>query len=103
MALSKNITLDNGITVKYHRIASITQIINHATIIETAGYTSEDKRLEEKQALETGSKMNVYIHPERIPLEYDNEMTITKAYEYLLSLPKYKKATSILEDSDNER
>lgn len=103
MALLKNITLDNGITVKYHRIVSITHIINKSTIIETASYTSEDKRLEEKQATKTGEKMNVYINTQRIPLEYVNELTITSAYEYLLSLPKYKKATSIWEDPYNDR
>lgn len=103
MALSKNITLDNGITVKYHRVSSITQIINHATIIETASYTSEDKRLDEKQATETGSEMNVYINTERISIPYDSNLNITSAYEYLLTTPKYKKATRVLEDSDNER
>lgn len=97
MALSKNITLENGVIVKYHRIVSILQIINHATIIETASYTSEEKRTEEKQAIENSDEMNIFIHTERIPIEYTANMTINQAYEYLLTTPKYKKASSIWE------
>lgn len=103
MALSKNITLDNGVTVKYHRIVSILHIINDKTIIETASYTSQEKREEEKQAIENGTEMNVYIKTEHIPTEYNTEMTINNAYEYLLTLPKYKKATSIWEGLADEQ
>ena len=52
MALIKEITLDNGITVNYHRIASVNNITKQAIIIEIQSYTSKGKRLEEKTALE---------------------------------------------------
>lgn len=103
MALLKNITLDNGITVKYHRIVSIWHITNQITIIETASYTSQEKREEEQQATLNGTEMNVYINTERIPIPYDSNLNITGAYEYLLTLPKYKKATSIWEGSADDQ
>ena len=44
MGLKKEITLDNGVSVNYHRIVSINNITNVSTIIEVASYTSEEKR-----------------------------------------------------------
>ena len=50
MALSKNIELNNGITVNYHRVVSVNNITNQASIIEIGSYTSSEKRQEEKSA-----------------------------------------------------
>ena len=40
MALKKEIELENGIIVNYHRIVSINKITNDCNIIEVASYTS---------------------------------------------------------------
>lgn len=92
MALTKNITLDNGVITRYHRIVSINHIINHASIIEISAYTSKEKRLEEKEALEKGEKMNVFINTNYLNLPYDDSINITSAYEYLKSLQEFKSA-----------
>ena len=47
MALIKEIELDNGVVVRYHRIVSINKITNNCNLIEVASYTTEDKRKEE--------------------------------------------------------
>ena len=45
MALLKQIELDNGIVVNYHRITSINNITNISTNLEISSYVSETKRL----------------------------------------------------------
>jgi hypothetical protein len=92
MALIKNIKLENGVSTQYHRVCSITNITNSATIIEVASYTSKEKRLEEKEALENGTKMNVFINTQYLNLPYDDNMNITSAYEYLKTVQEFKSA-----------
>jgi hypothetical protein len=101
MALSKKITLENGVEVNYHRIVSITEIINEQTIIELASYTSEEKRNEEKNALETGNKtgeavpMNVFIDTKYINKDYSEKDTINNCYEYLKTTDEFKNSKDI--------
>ena len=101
MALSKKITLDNGIETNYHRIVSINEIIGEQTVIEVASYTSEEKRLEEKTALENGKKsgeavpMNVYIDTKYINKEYSEKDTVENCYDYLKTLDEFKNAKDI--------
>ena len=47
MALLKEIELENGVKVSYHRITSVNAITNNNSIIEVSSYTSEAKRNEE--------------------------------------------------------
>ena len=47
MALKKEIELDNGVIVNYHRIVSLNKITNVGNIIEIASYVSKKKRDEE--------------------------------------------------------
>ena len=53
MALSKNITLENGVATNYHRVVSMNTITNIQNIIEVASYTSKEKREEEQYAIES--------------------------------------------------
>lgn len=92
MALKKEIILDNGVTTNYHRIVSLNNIINICNIIEIASYTSEDKRNEEKLAIQNSKAMDVFINTEYINKEYTENFTIKQAYEYLKSLDKFKNA-----------
>ena len=59
MALIKAITLNNGIVVNYHRVVSVNNITNHASIIEIASYISKEKRQEEKEALKNNEPMDM--------------------------------------------
>lgn len=93
MALTKNITLDNGVITRYHRIVSINHIINHASIIEICSYTSAKKRAEEKNAIENNDEMNVYLHTQYIHTNYNDTMTTADAYEFVKSLEQFEGAT----------
>ena len=92
MALQKQIELDNGVTVNYHRIVSINKITNVSNIIEVASYTNQDKREEEKEAIENGTEMNVFINTQYINIEYNENSVIEEAYEYLKTLKQFEGA-----------
>ncbi len=97
MALIKEITLDNGITVNYHRIASINNVTSQASIIEIQSYTSKSKREEEKDAIKNNHPMNIYIHTEYLNKQYTQTLDINKAYEYLKTLEKFAGYTDDIE------
>lgn len=92
MALKKEIELENGIVLKYHRIVSINKITNQNTIIEIASYTSEEKRAIEKEALINGSEFDVYINTIYLDKEYNELDTIESLYEYLKETEMFKDA-----------
>lgn len=92
MALIKSIELPSGITVNYHRVVSVNNITNHASIIEVASYTSKAKREEEKTALEHGESMDIFIDTKNIPLEYDQYLNVVSAYDYLKTTERYSGA-----------
>lgn len=95
MAIQKEIQLENGIVVKYHRIASINKITNKANIIEVASYTNKEKRQEEINYYannEAEKTMNVFIDTTYINKEYEENETIEEAYTYLKTLDKFKNA-----------
>lgn len=89
MGLVKRIELPNGVTVDYHRIVSVNTITNNCNIIEVASYVSKAKRIEEAEctaALASGdnsASCNVYIDTAIMSAEYDPDMTIESAYEWL--------------------
>lgn len=96
MALIKKIELPIGVTVNYHRIVSVNNVINQASIIEVKSYTSKQKRAEEMAYLENTDPnkedMNVFSDTERIPIQYDENMSVVSAYEYLKTTEKYEGA-----------
>lgn len=100
MGLKKQIELENGIILNYHRIASINKVTNNSTIIEIASYTSEEKRNIEKRAFEktqeTGEVVfyDVFINTIYINKEYNEDETIKSLYEYL-------KTTEMFENAEN--
>lgn len=94
MALKKEIELNNGIILNYHRIVSINKITNVQTTIEVASYTSEEKREIEKEALVNKIGFDVYIHATFLNKEYNETDTIENMYEYL-------KTTEIFEGAED--
>lgn len=90
MGLKKEITLSNGVSVNYHRIVSLNNITNVSTIIEVGSYTSEEKREEEKVAIQNAQYIDVFIDTEYINKDYTENMTIEQAYDYLKTLDKFK-------------
>ena len=95
MALSKQIELENGITVNYHRIVSINKITNDSNVIEVASYTSQEKREKEREyynSEEIDKSMNVFIDTTYINKEYEENETIEDVYNYLKTTEKFKDA-----------
>lgn len=100
MAIKKEIELENGIIVNYHRIVSINKITNDCNIIEVASYTSEKQRDKEKEyyrSTDENKQMNVFIETEYIRKDYSESEKIEECYEYLKILDKFKDAKDVLE------
>ena len=89
MALIKEMVLESGVITNYHRIVSINNITNHASIIEVASYTGKSKREDEKIALENNEPMNIFINTNYLQLPYDQTLDVDNAYEYLKTLPEF--------------
>lgn len=91
MALKKDITLNNGIVLNYHRIVSVNAITNQATKIEVASYVNEEQRNKEKNWYETGGleDMNVFIVTNVYTTEYNNGLNVDNAYEYIKELDQF--------------
>lgn len=93
MALIKEIELENGIKVNYHRIVSVNNVTNHASIIEIASYTSKEKREQEKEAFAKGEFIDVFKETKFIEKEYEEDLNVVSAYEYLKTLPEFSGCT----------
>lgn len=97
MALKKDITLNNGIVLNYHRVVSVNNITNQTSIIEVASYINEEQREKEIQWYETKSQndMNVFIDTKYYSKEYDKNLNVDNAYDYLKTLEEFKDAEDI--------
>ena len=93
MALIKEIELNNGVKVNYHRVVSVNNITNHASIIEIASYTSKEKREQEKEAFEKGKFIDAFKETKFIEKEYEEDLNVVSAYEYLKTLPEFSGCT----------
>lgn len=113
MALQKQIELENGVVINYHRVTSLNKITNISNTIEVSSYTNENQRLKEKayqdlqkrqangeelteeEQLQLNQGIDVFINTEYINLPYDEAMTIENAYDFLKSLDKYAEAIDV--------
>lgn len=99
MALLKNITLDNGIVLSYHRVVSVNNITNIQSIIEVSSYVNEEQRIKEKEWYESEEDnkgdMNVFIDSRFYIKEYDKDLNVDNAYEYLKTLEDFEGAEDI--------
>lgn len=102
MAIKKKVTANNGIITEYHRIAMIKMDINQQNTILIHSYLSETGRQIEKDYdaglysdLEEGMMKWPYVDAQYLNCEYDGEMTIRKAYDWLKTLPQFLGAEDI--------
>lgn len=93
MALKKQIELENGVMVNYHRIVSINKITNKQIIIEVASYTSKEKRQEEID--KEGQEMNIFIETTYLNKKYNESDSIQDLYNYLKTTEKFANAEDI--------
>ena len=102
MALKKRITAPNGIVTEYHRIAMVKIDINQQNTILIHSYLTETGRQIEKD-YESGKYKDVdegmmnwpYVDARYITTDYDGEMTISKAYEWLKTLSEFEGSANI--------
>lgn len=102
MAIKKTITAPNGIVTEYHRIAMVKIDTNQQNTLLIHSYLSDAGRQIEKDYvaglysdLEEGMMNWPYVDAQYISCDYDGEMTITRAYEYLKTLPEYAGSVDI--------
>lgn len=113
MALKNEIKLNNGVVTKYHRIVSLNKVTNIENLIEVASYISKEKRMEEKKYQELqrsfsdgkeltdnekeqlDNGIDVFIETVYISKNYDENETISDAYNYLKTLDLFKNAEFI--------
>ncbi len=95
MAIIKKLnSKEYNIPTTYHRIVSVNNITNHASIIEIASYENKEKRQIEKEALLLGNPMDVFISTEYLNTPYNENFNVSSAYEYLKSLDKFSECTN---------
>lgn len=98
MALQKEIILNNGIILQYHRIVSINKITNNTTIIEIGSYINKEQRekeLEYYNSKDMNKTMNVYIFTNYIEKEYNEKDTIDEIYKYLKTTETFKDSVDV--------
>lgn len=102
MAIKKQVIADNGIATEYHRIALISIDVNQQNTILVHSYLSEDGRQIEKDYaagkyndLDEGMMKFPYVDSRYINTEYDPEMTVSSAYNFIKTLPEFSGAEDI--------
>lgn len=102
MAIKKVVTAPNGIVTEYHRIAMVKIDTNQQNTILVHSYLSDAGRQVEKDYasglysdLEEGMMNWPYVDARYIDCDYDGEMTVPKAYEYLKALSEFEGAIDV--------
>ena len=97
MAVKIAITASNGIVTEYHRIAMLKIDTNQQNTVLIQSYLSEAGRQVEKDYanglyndIEEGLMNWPYVSTQYLHWDYDGEMSITKAYEHLKTLPEFE-------------
>ncbi len=91
MALLKPIRGEDGVTVNYHRILFLQTTTNKQNSIAVLSYVDDMARADQKE----GSLNRPYQRSVTYETDYDPEMTVTKAYNYLKTLPEFSGAEDI--------
>lgn len=91
MALYKEITQEDGVTTKYHRILYLHTTINRQNSIAVLSYVDDISREKEKMAV----LAQPYMKSITYETTYDPAMTVESAYAYLKTLPEFEDATDI--------
>ena len=95
MALKKPIKNDVNIPLEYHRIQSIKHIINGNTEIIVYSYVDNEEREREKDREQNIYHDDIYKSTKTYSLDYNDQLSIETAYNYLKSLNEFKDAIDI--------
>lgn len=91
MALQKQIKQADGVTTNYHRIMSVTVTTNRQNSIAVFSYVDNDSRDDEKSNV----MAQPYIKAVTYETDYNPDMTVSTAYDYLKTLPQFEGAIDI--------
>ena len=91
MALYKTIKQDDGVVTNYHRILYLHTTVNRQNSIAVLSYVDEESRGDEKNAI----MAQPYQKSITYELPYDPTMTISTAYDWLKTLPKFEGAENV--------
>lgn len=91
MALHKAIKQDDGVITSYHRILYCQITTNRQNSIVVVSYIDDSFRNDEK----TNVLSQPYLKSVTYETDYDPDMTVEKAYEYLKTLPQFEGAEDI--------
>ena len=91
MALYKPIRQEDGVTTNYHRVLFCQVTTNQQNSIAVLSYVDNEARENEKN----GEISQPYRKSVTYETNYDESMTITKAYEYLKTLTEFSGAEDI--------
>ena len=80
MAIKKKVTMPNGLTLEYHRIALLSIDVNSQVTILRHSYIDEEARNYEKRYAmgEIENPVFPYVDAEYLSFEYDSEMNLAK-------------------------
>jgi hypothetical protein len=81
--------LANGMTVRYHRVTSVTSIVNNQNLVEVASYIDASRRDGEREAMAAGEDMDVLVSTKVYAAPYDGAMSVSEAYAWLKGLPAF--------------
>ena len=90
MALYKEIRQNDGVRTTYHRIMFLQQTVNKQNSIAVLSYTDEEAR-----KFEQDGEYRPYRKSVTYEIDYDPNMTVDKAYEYLKTLDEFSGAENI--------
>lgn len=92
MALYKPILREDGVTTDYHRISSLILSTNSHISIAVFSYVNAESR---NIKYEGPDGRRPYVHSVTYEIDYNENMTITSAYEYLKTLPEFEGAEDV--------
>ena len=92
MALYKEIRQEDGVTTKYHRILYLTQTVNSHNSIAVVSYVDEESR---KNDIPSEGENRPYRKAITYEMEYDESMTIEKAYDWLKTQAGFEGAENV--------
>lgn len=88
MALKKEIRQDDGVVTNYHRILYIDITTNSHNSIAVISYIDSAARAVEQENVEQRPYTNAITYE----TDYNENMTIETAYDYLKTLPEFEGA-----------
>lgn len=91
MALFKSIQQSDGVTTNYHRILYLNIVTNSCNNIAVMSYTDADARTKEQN----GVIAQPYHTAVTYVSDYDPDMTVSAAYEYLKTLSQFADAEDV--------